>query len=292
MMQPIDQTEMPVERTLRAEIRAMVRLAFPVVVVQVGMMGMGVVDTIMVGHVSPAALAAVALGNLYVITVTVFGMGVLMALDPIVSQAFGAGDEEAIALGVQRGFVIALVLGVIASLMLAPGELLFRLARQPEDVVPVAARYALVSIPGTFPFFAFIVLRQTLQAMKKMAPVVWTRVVANAVNAFLNWVLIFGNLGVPAMGAVGSGWASTIGRWFMALMLLVVGWNASRRFLLPIRHGVLNPGPLKRMLALGVPIGGQFQLEFGAFGVRVRVLRLVLERLLAHQSPPILAQSR
>ena len=56
-MQPIDQTEMPVERTLRAEIRAMVRLAFPVVVVQVGMMGMGVVDTIMVGHLSPAALA-------------------------------------------------------------------------------------------------------------------------------------------------------------------------------------------------------------------------------------------
>jgi Na+-driven multidrug efflux pump len=75
----------------------MLRLAIPVVTIQVGMMTMGVVDTIMVGHISPRALAAVALGNLYFFALAVFGMGTLMVLDPVVAQAVGARDRPAIA---------------------------------------------------------------------------------------------------------------------------------------------------------------------------------------------------
>src|SRR4051794_21740257 len=76
----------------RAELRAMLRLASPVVIIQLGMMSMGVVDTVMVGHLSTRALAAVALGNLYFFCFAVFGMGTLMVLDPIVAQAVGARD--------------------------------------------------------------------------------------------------------------------------------------------------------------------------------------------------------
>src|SRR5918999_3104150 len=97
-----------------AELRPMLRLAVPVVTIQVGMMTMGVVDTIMVGHISPRALAAVALGKLYFFTLAVFGMGTLMVLDPVVAQAVGARDAPAIARGIQRGFVIALLIGVPA----------------------------------------------------------------------------------------------------------------------------------------------------------------------------------
>jgi Na+-driven multidrug efflux pump len=79
----------------REELRAMVRLALPVVTIQVGMMAMGVVDTVMVGHLSTQALAAVALGNLYFFGLAVFAMGTLMVLDPIVAQAVGAGDQPA-----------------------------------------------------------------------------------------------------------------------------------------------------------------------------------------------------
>src|ERR687894_676075 len=86
-----------------AELRPMLRLAIPVVIIQVGLMAMGVVDTIMVGHVSAQALAAVALGNLYFFVVSSFGMGTLMALDPVVSQAVGASDWPAVSRGVQRG---------------------------------------------------------------------------------------------------------------------------------------------------------------------------------------------
>ena len=89
---------------------ALLRLALPIVVVQVGIMFMGVIDTIMVGHVSARALAAVALGNLYFWACGIFGMGVIMALDPVIAQAVGAKDEVAVARGFQRGFLLAVLL--------------------------------------------------------------------------------------------------------------------------------------------------------------------------------------
>src|SRR5688572_17672924 len=132
----------------REDLRAMIRLAGPVVVIQVGMMLMGVVDTIMVGHVSEVALAAVALGNLVFFGLGVFGMGTLMVLDPVVAQAVGARDDPAIARGIQRGTLVALMIGVPASLLLLLAEPFMRLASQPADVVPYAAAYAVRMAPG------------------------------------------------------------------------------------------------------------------------------------------------
>jgi MATE family multidrug resistance protein len=237
------------------------------VVVQLGLMSMGVADTIMVGHVSPVDLAAVALGSLYFWAVSIFGMGVLMALDPVVAQAVGAGDEVAIGRGVQRGGLISAVLALVASLLLLPATPLLIVLRQPPDVVPVAARYCLVSIPGTLPFFLFVVFRQSLQAMGRMRPIVLTILAANVLNLFLNWVLVYGNLGAPAMGAVGSGWASTFSRWFMVLAVLGIAWGLLRPYVAPIRPEVFSVRPLLRMIRLGGPVGIQLQLEFGAFGV-------------------------
>ena len=249
------------------EIRELLRLAFPVVVVQVGLMLMGVVDTIMIGHYSTPALAAVALGNLYFFTAAVFGMGVLMSLDPVVAQAVGAGDEPAVGRAVQRGLVLSLLLTVVISLALTPAEWILRKAGQPDDVVPLAALYARITIPGVYPFLAFVVLRQTLQAMKLMRPIVITIVGANVVNAALNWTLIFGELGMPEMGIAGASWATSISRWIMTLSLLALGWRTFRGTLTPFRRETLALTPLLRMIRLGVPIGLQMQLEFGAFAL-------------------------
>ncbi|MEE8147979.1 MAG: MATE family efflux transporter, partial [Longimicrobiales bacterium] len=240
----------------RQDLAAMVRLALPVAVVQVGLMFMGVVDTIMVGHYSTTDLAAVALGNMYFFTAAVFGMGTLFVLDPTVSQAHGAGDEEATSKAIQRGVVLALGLGLMAALLLLPARAVLTLFRQPPEVIPVAAGYALVSIPGVFPFYGFIVLRQSLQAMGLVAPIVWTIVLTNVANAFFNWVLIYGHVGFPEMGAVGTGWATTLSRWLLAAGLLAVAWPILRRYIRPLRPGVLDMGPLVRMVRLGAPIGG------------------------------------
>ena len=138
----------------------MVRLALPIVVVQLGQMLMGVVDTVMVGHVSADAIAAVALGNLYFFGAAIFGMGALMALDPVVAQAVGARDTEAIARGVQRGLLLALGLSVLASALLLPARPVLGLLRQPPDVAHVAATYARIEIAGILPFYLFAALRR------------------------------------------------------------------------------------------------------------------------------------
>lgn len=228
---------------------------------------MGVVDTMMIGRVSSDALAAVALGNLYFFALAVFGMGVLMALDPVVSQAVGHGDREAVARAVQRGLLIALVLSVPVSLLLVPGETLLGAARQPASVVSLAAGYARASIPGVFPLLGFAVLRQALQAMSVVRPVVVVVFAANVLNAILNWVFVFGHFGVPAMGAVGTGWASSLSRLAMFVGLLGAGYPHLRDALQRVRREALAPLPLLRMLRIGVPIGIQHQLEMGAFGL-------------------------
>lgn len=248
------------------ELRALVALALPVAVVQMGLVAQGLVDTAMVGRVDAAQLGAVTLGNLYFFSVAVFGMGLLFALDPLVSQAFGAGDEDAIEVAIQRGLVLSVTLAVVACALLAVAEPVFVLLRQPEEVVPVAAAYARTQIPGMLPFYGFIVFRQVLQAVGRVAPVVWTILLANVVNAFLNWILIFGNLGVPELGAVGSGWATSMSRWFMLLCALALGWRVLTPYLRRVRRDVLAAGALRRILRLGSPIGLQLFLEFGAFG--------------------------
>jgi len=267
-----------------SDVRVLLRLGLPVIVVQVGMMAMGVVDTIMVGHVNAQALAAVALGNLYFFAVAIFGMGVLMALDPVVAQAVGAGDHEAAARGVQRGVILAALLCLPASAMLLPAESVLRWANQPPEVVPIAGAYCRVSIPGTFGFFAFIVFRQSLQAIGRLRSIVVAVLIANFVNAGLNWVLIFGHLGMPSLGAVGSAWATTVSRWVMPGLLLVLGWHELRPVLLPIRPGVGDPRPLTRMFLLGAPIGAQHQLEYGVFGlVGIMMGWLGTTQVAAHQ---------
>jgi MATE family multidrug resistance protein len=265
----------PHARTLRGEARALATLAVPVVVVQVGMMLMGVVDTMMIGRVSAIALAAVALGHLYFFIIASFGMGTLMALDPIVSQAVGAHDELAITRGMQRGLVLALALTIPMTVVYSLAEPVFSSLQQPPGVIPIAAGYVRASILGSLPFLVFTVLRQSLQAMKRMAPIVWTIVLANLANVLLNWMLVYGRLGAPELGAVGTGWASSISRLMMALGLLVLAWRSLRPYVVPFRRDAIAPRPLVRMLRVGSPIGAQFMLEGGIFAM-VAILMGVL----------------
>jgi MATE family multidrug resistance protein len=244
----------------------LVRLALPVVVVQLGLMTMGVIDTIMVGRVSATDLAAVAIGHLYFFGVAVFGMGVLFALDPVVSQAVGAADSVAVARGVQRGGVLATTMAALAMVLLLGAGPVLAALRQPPEVVPVATRYVHGLVLGVWPFYLFIVLRQSLQAMGRVRAIVLAVLAANLVNVALNWVLIFGNAGFPALGAVGSAWATTGSRWFMMAALLALGWPLLVPSLRPLRRDALAGRPLGRLLRVGAPVGAQQFLEFGVFG--------------------------
>jgi MATE family multidrug resistance protein len=259
----------------RADVRDVARLAAPIVVVQIGLMLMGVVDAAIVGRYSAEGLAAVALGNVYFNSVVTLGHGTLMALDPLVAQAVGAGDTEAIERSVQRGIVLCLFVSLPLSLALLPGEWILTPLRQPADVVPMAAQYARINIAGVLPYLAFIALRQTVQAFAMVRPVVVAVVVANIANVFLDWILVFGKFGFEPMGAAGSAWATMLCRWMMALMLL---WGCRKALAPFLRHwsrADFAIAPLWRMVRLGFPIGLQLWIEFMAFSVALLLVGML-----------------
>ena len=243
----------------------MLRLAWPVVLAQVGIMLMGVVDTAMVGRVGTSAVAAVALGHIYWVNVTIFGMGILLVLDPVVSQATGARDHEGVSRGVQRGVLMALALSVPTALLLIPGELFFGFLRQPADVTPIAATFSRISIIGVVPFYLFFALRQSLQAMAQVRPVVIAIVVSNFVNFALDYALIYGHFGLPALGTQGSAIATALSRWLMFGLLVYFGWKQLHGALVPWRPESFRVGPMVRMLRLGMPVGLQNWLEIAVF---------------------------
>lgn len=247
------------------EIRAQLRLALPLIVVQLGLVAMGVVDTAMMGRHSETGLAAVAMGHLVLFTAMSFAWGTLFGLDPLVTQAWGARDHEAIAAAAQRGVVLALVLGIPTGVAMIFAEPILIALKQPAEVVPIAADYCHVSVAGMVPFYLFIALRQTLQAMHRLRAIVIVIVVSNALNLFADWVLIFGKFGFPAMGAVGAAWATVILRWFMTAALLGAAWPVLAPYLRPWRPESWALAPLRKLFLLGLPIGVMFMLEIGAF---------------------------
>ncbi|MCE2422374.1 MAG: MATE family efflux transporter [Gemmatimonadetes bacterium] len=247
------------------DLRELWRLAMPVAVVQLATLLMGAVDTAMVGRVSAAHLGAVGLGNIYFFCVSLFGIGLLMGFDPVLSQAVGAEDQPAIARAVQRGLILSAVTAAVASVLHAVSEPVFTFLQQPDSIIPLAAGYAEGLIPGMFPFFAFMLIRLFLQAVGDVRPVVVVVLAANVANFVLNWMLIFGNWGAPELGAVGSAYGTSICRWIMLLGLCALIWRRLGPAILRPRRAALSLRALGRVMRVGVPVGLHFGLEYGVF---------------------------
>lgn len=245
----------------------MARLAAPIVLINVGQQAMGVTDMLMVGDLGGAAIAAVALGNFYFFNISVFGLGLLLAIDPVVSHAIGAGDHDDAARGVQRGVLLSVMIAAIVTIAILPAEQMLVLLRQPTDVVPSTGDYLRMRIFGVLPFFVFNALRQSLQAIGMVRPIVVAVLFANLVNVCANWVLIDGRLGFPALGVAGSGLATAIATTAMAVM----GWRLARgplaTYLHPWHAASRQWAPLWRTLRIGLPIGTQYFFESFAFGL-------------------------
>jgi len=270
----------------RTELSAQASLAAPVIAVNLAMMAMGVVDTQMAGHLSTTALAAIGLGHAWVWCPLSFGMGVVMALDPLVAQARGARDEPAVARALQRGLLMALFVSVpVAALSLAArwvfeslgavdlGQLMGLGApgatavgpMVPSGVIPDAADYARISAIGVPGMLVFLALRQSLQALGHLRAILLVAVSANLVNVLFNWLLMYGHWGLPRLGVLGCAWATVIVEIFMVVVLLIVTRPVVAPYLWPIRRQALQWRPFVRMLALGAPIGLAIALEGGAF---------------------------
>lgn len=271
--------------TPRAELRALLRLGLPVAITQLGVMMLGVVDTMMVGHLGTTALDAAALGSLWVWGTAVFGIGLVFGMDPVVSQAHGAGHGRIVALALQRGVVVSLLATPPLALswwLTSPG--LLALGQTPE-LAAAAGSYVEIQVFSLWPFLGFFVLRQYLQGRGIVAPGVGAVVLANVFNVVANYALIFGNLGFPAMGLEGAGLATGLTRcvlllgllaWTLAAGLHRGAWERPSVAALELRG-------LAEIVRHGIPIGVQYGLETWAFQITTLMAgRLGEAELAAH----------
>ncbi|HHN75026.1 MAG TPA: MATE family efflux transporter [Acidobacteria bacterium] len=249
------------------EVRPIVRLAIPVAAAQLGWMLIGLVDLWMVGRLGPEALAAVSLGDLWIVATLVVAMGVVMGIDPIVSQAHGAGLGQRMGLALQHGIVIALLLTPLVAVCWWLAEPALLLAGQDPSLVRPASSYVWVQAFSIAPFLVYIALRQYLQGRGMMLPPLLIVLAANVVNAALNWVLIFGKLSFPAMGIEGAAIASGLTRTFMmaALAAVVISLRLHEGAWSGWARQALSPRALREVLAYGLPVGLQIGLEVWAF---------------------------
>ncbi len=268
-------------RDLRAHWRPTFRLAWPVALGQLGVMLMSLVDTAMVGALGRNAVGAVGLGSSLFSLVFLTGIGLLMGLDHEVSVAHGAQREEDVARYAVQGLWMATVISIplTASLLFASGQM-HRLGAAPE-LVPLAGRYLKTVAWGLPPALLFIALRQTLQAVGATVPGTVVLLVANGINALGCYALIQGRLGAPALGIVGSAWATNLSRLFMLLTLLIWTVVAHPRWW----RSFAPHGPSLRGLArLGIPAGLHLLFEGGVFSLAtVLAARLGAVPAAAHQ---------
>jgi MATE family multidrug resistance protein len=264
----------------------MFSLAVPVVLAELGWVTMGLVDTLMVGGLGPEAIGAVGMGTSLFMGVCIFAMGLLLGLDTLVAQSFGAGrvDEchrwllHGIVLSVALTAPVMLVLRLLSAALGAWGlnPLVLELVRPYLDALTWSV----------LPLLLYASFRRYLQGMGAVRPVMVALITANLVNVFANWVLINGTLGAPRMGVEGSAWATVIARICMAAVLLcvIVQREHGRRpglFATPVR---IEMARMRRLLALGLPAASQVTLEVGVFAAATALAgRLAPTSLAAHQ---------
>jgi MATE family multidrug resistance protein len=253
----------------RRELRAMVVLAVPVVLSELGWMAQGVVDNIMVGRLGPAAIGAVSLGNAIYYTPSLFGIGLLLGLDTLVAQAYGRKDHDECHRWLAQGVYLACI--VTPPLMLLVAGLSFGLPRfgiTPAVAGP-ASSYLSILNWGTLPLLLYGGIRRYLQGVGQVRVITVTYVLANLLNWGGNWVLIYGKLGFPALGVDGSAISTCIARVCMAAALLGFAWRYERQRGHPLfRHWAgVQLDRLKRLVRLGAPAAGQILLEVGAWNL-------------------------
>jgi len=270
------------------EVRPMLRLAIPLVLAELGWMTMAIVDTMMVGRQADSAVAigAVSLGSILFMAVAIFGTGLMLGLDTLVSHSYGAGDVE----DCHR----SLVNGVYLSLGIAP--ILMGLIRLVEPILrsmDIQASLLNQAIPylrtlnwGMLPLLFYFVFRRYLQGMNQVRPVMFALVTANIVNLVGNWALVYGHLGLPRMGTVGSGWSTCIARTYMMSVLLAYALYYDHRYQTGLRVTRRLPSFFRmwRLVQLGFPAAMQFGMEVGVFAVATTLIgRLGAVPLASHQ---------
>jgi MATE family multidrug resistance protein len=259
--------------TARQQIRHVLFLALPLIAAELGWMTMGIVDTIMVGHMHNAAvnIASAALGQVLYNTLAFGIAGVLLSLDTYLSQSHGAGRYDEANRWLYHGLILAAILAaaLFGAIELAP----LGMRRMPisPQVMDGAIRFLHALNWGTPTLFLYFTLRRYLQAFNHVRPIAFALVTANLSNVFFNWLLIYGHswgpIHIPAYGIAGSGLSTSISRAYLAIFVAAAVWYVEHKHHYGLRSVLrhIETARLKRLAILGAPAGAHIFVEIAIF---------------------------
>jgi MATE family multidrug resistance protein len=250
-----------------SELRPLIRLAGPVVLAEIGWMSMGLVDTVMVGRLGPAAIAATGMGSGVFTAIMIFGAGLMLGVDALVSRAAGAGRYDECLRWLHQGVVLALLVSPFVMLVTWIAFQTIDAWGLNPQIGALAKPYLEVIALSAAPLMFYAAFRRYLQGIHVVRPIMYALTSANLVNAGANAILIYGRLGMPALGVTGSAWATCIARLYMAAFLYVAIRREHRRRGKAHPHVpfAVDARRLWTLVALGAPAASQITLEVGVF---------------------------
>jgi MATE family multidrug resistance protein len=256
---------------IKKHIISTIQLAYPVIIGQLGIIMMGVVDSLMVGKLGAAPLAAAALGNSLTFILLIIGIGVSMAVTPLVAIAVGAHKFEDCGIYFRQSLLVNTIFSILLAVLIFFAADLIQYFDQPLDVQFQARSYMRILGFSSLPLMLFQTYKQFIEGLSIMRPAMIIALLANIINAFTNWLLIFGNWGFPELGLDGAGWATFASRGFMALAIMgfVMNTKFFRQYDVSFHFKSINWSIIKKILSLGLPSGFQYFFEVGAFSFAV-----------------------
>ncbi len=244
-----------------------IKLALPVSIGFLGHIMLSVVDSIMIGQIGASHLAAASLvGGLFLL-VMVLGLGLSVAITPLVAFEKGSGNTEECGVILRQGLLVNLVFSFILLLLSYFTAELIHFMNQPRDVSLLAESYMKIFSYSMIPLMIFQTFKQFIEGLGHTKPAMYVNISANLINAFGNWVLIFGNLGFPRLELDGAGYASLITRIYIALALVIYVMRSKKykRFDASFHFKSINRPVIKKIISVGIPTGLQMFFEVGVF---------------------------
>jgi MATE family multidrug resistance protein len=255
---------------MRSEASQTIRLAVPIIIGELAQMALHIIDTAMVGAISYQQLAAAALVMSAMNIPFVFGIGMTISVSQMVSMAHGRKDLGAVSHYLFNGFLLCTITSLLISLGLVFGKNLLYYMGQDPEVVRLAVPFMELMGYSIIPMLLFMTLKQFADGLEFTKTAMTLSLVALPINIFLNWVLIYGNLGAPRLELLGAGWATLITRTltFIALAIIIFRHRTFAEYIgVRQEQWKVRMQTIKELLAIGVPSSLQIGMEAGAFAV-------------------------
>lgn len=264
----------------------LMKIGVPVIITQLLHMSMSFVDTIMAGRLSPEDLAAIAVGTSVLMPVVVLCMGCLMAVTPIVAQNVGGRKLHVIGKNARQVLWLSQILALPAFFILRNLDIVFFLLQVTEEIIPIADGYLKAISWGIFPAFAYGALRHFNEGLSVTRPAMYIAIVGTIVNIPANYVLMFGKLGFPQLGAIGTGYASSVvfTIMFIAMLWFTVWHPPYKRFDIFGKFRWPEKKYLSELVNIGTPIGISSSMEVSMFAaVSLLISTLSTVEVAGHQ---------